>query len=59
MCKISTVSEKKVILVGVCEIAKFKGRSNAYTQNMQKIRSFLDKFIQLARILHDRRSRQS
>ena len=29
------------------------------TQNMQKLRCFLDKFAQLARILHDRRSRRS
>ena len=57
MCKISTVSEK--VILGVCEITKSKGRSYAYTQNMQKMRCFLDKFTQLARILHDRRSRRS
>ena len=40
----------------MCEITKFKGRSYAYTQNMQKIRCFLDKFTQLVRILLNRRS---
>ena len=56
MCKISTVSEKSHTK---CEITKFKGRSYAFTQNMQKMRCFLDKFTQLARILHDRRLRRS
>ena len=52
MCNISTVQQKKVT-IGVCEITKCIGR---YFISTQKKHSFLEKFTQLARILHDRRS---
>ena len=49
---------QKKIIPGVCEFTKLRG-CYALTQIVQKMRCFLDKFTQLARILHDRRSWQS
>ena len=47
------------LTLGVRKITKYLGVFQTSPQNMQKMRCFLEKFTQLARILQDRRSRRS